>query len=171
VARSIWTLFVGGEVGWRPSFTTTTVLLAVAATAWLTGRAPRTNLLERIPPVFLHVVIVVGTCGTLVAWLAPVVAGVGPGTSAGALATLRTVVLVAAVLATAFLGRTPGQAEAAWLAYPLLGFIGLKMLLEDLPRGRPVTLILAFAFYGLALILVPRIRARGGAAQAPVETG
>jgi predicted tellurium resistance membrane protein TerC len=52
--------------------------------------------------------------------------------------------------------------EAGWLAYPVLGFTGLKMLLEDLPRGRPATLILAFAFYGLALILVPRIRSRRG---------
>jgi predicted tellurium resistance membrane protein TerC len=75
------------------------------------------------------------------------------------------------VLATAWLGRTPGHAEAGWLAYPLLGLIGLKMLLEDLPRGRPVTLILAFAFYGLALILVPRIRARRTAVRDRAEVG
>jgi hypothetical protein len=164
VARSISTLFVGGEVGWRPSFATTAVLLAIAASAWLAGRAPRSTALERIPPVAVYLVLAIGVSGTLVAWLAPAVAGVGPGASAGALATLRKVVLVAAVLATAWMGGTPGHAEAGWLAYPLLGFIGIKMLLEDLPRGRPVTLILSFAFYGLALILVPRIRARAAAA-------
>jgi hypothetical protein len=71
------------------------------------------------------------------------------------------VALVAAAVGAAWVGRRPAFAEAGWLAYPLLGFTGLKMLLEDLPRGRPVTLILGFACYGLALILVPRIRGRG----------
>jgi hypothetical protein len=171
VARSIATLFVGGEVGWRPSVATTAVLLAIAVSAWLAGRAPRSTALERIPPVAVYLVLAIGISGTLVAWLAPAVAGVGPGASAGALATLRTVVLVAAVLATAWMGGTPGHAEAGWLAYPLLGFIGIKMLLEDLPRGRPVTLILSFAFYGLALILVPRIRARAAAARGRAGPG
>jgi hypothetical protein len=171
VAQSISTLFVGGVVEWHPSAASTAVLLAVAANAWLAGKEPRGTTLERLPPVVVYLVLAVGVSGTLVAWLAPAVAGVGPGSSPGALATLRTVVLVAAVLATAWLGCTPGHAEAGWLAYPLLGFIGLKMLLEDLPRGRPVTLILAFAFYGLALILVPRIRSRRVAARDRAEAG
>jgi hypothetical protein len=40
----------------------------------------------------------------------------------------------------------------------------LKILAEDLPRSRPATLILTFALYGAALILVPRLRHRRGAA-------
>jgi hypothetical protein len=67
------------------------------------------------------------------------------------------------VLAAAWAGRRPAWLEAGWLAYPLLAFTGLKMLLEDLPRGRPATLIVGFACYGVALIAVPRIRSRRGA--------
>jgi hypothetical protein len=171
VVQSISTLFVGGSVGWRPTAGSTAVLLAVAVSAWLAGREPRSTTLERLPPAVVYLVLVIGISGTVVAWLAPAVAGVGPGASAGALATLRTVVLVTAALATAWIGRAPGHAEAGWLAYPLLGFIGLKMLLEDLPRGRPVTLILAFAFFGLALILVPRIRAGGITARGRAGAG
>jgi len=50
--------------------------------------------------------------------------------------------------------------EAGWLVYPALAATGLKILLEDLPRGRPATLFLAFALYGAALIAVARARHR-----------
>jgi len=67
---------------------------------------------------------------------------------------------VVSAVGLAWLGRRPAFQEAGWLAYPLLGVTGLKVLLEDLPRGRPATLVLGFAFYGAGLILVPRIRGR-----------
>ena len=103
--------------------------------------------------------------GVAVAWLAPIVTGTGADSSPGALATLRTVALVVTAVAVAWMGRRAELSEAGWLAYPLLGVTGLKILLEDLSRGRPATLILAFACYGLGLIVVPRIRAaaRGSA--------
>ncbi len=167
VPRAVATLFVGAAVEWRPGVETTLVLLAAAGTAWLAARVPREGALDRILPVILHVVLALGASGTLVAWIAPAVASGGPG----GLATLRTVVLVGAVVAAAAVGRVPAHAEAAWLAYPLLAFTGLKMLLEDLPRGRPATLILAFACYGLALILVPRLRARPRATEVPGRAG
>ena len=171
LGEAIVTLFFRNLVGWRPGIATTAALLAVGGCAWLTSRVPRTSILEQVAPAVVDLVLALALAGTVVAWLAPVVAGSGPDASPGALATLRTVALVASAVAAAWLGRRAAFAEAGWLAYPLLGFTGLKMLLEDLPRGRPVTLILGFACYGLALILVPRIRGRGRAAPEATEQG
>ncbi len=160
VAGAFSALFVGGTISWSPGLAGVAALLAAAGCAWVTGRVPRTGPLERIPPLVVELVVLLGAAAAAVAWLAPVVAGSGAGTSPGALATLRTAALVAAVFGATLAGRTPAFDEAAWLAYPLLGVGGLKILLEDLPRGRPASLVLGFAFYGLALILVPRLRAR-----------
>jgi hypothetical protein len=171
LGQSIGTLFFGTSVAWRTSAATTLVLVAVAGSAWLSSRVPRTNVLEQFPPAVVDLVLVLGLSGTVVAWLAPVVTGADPGGNPGALATLRTVALVAMAVASAWVGRRASHAEVGWLAYPILGFTGLKMLLEDMKHGRPATLILAFACYGLALILVPRIRARATPDGASGEPG
>ena len=171
LGQSVGTLFFGTSVTWRTSAATTLVLVAVAGSAWLSSRVPRTNVLEQFPPAVVDLVLALGLAGTVVAWLAPAVTGAEPGGNPGALATLRTVALVAMSVASAWVGRRAFHAEAGWLAYPILGFTGLKMLLEDMKHGRPATLILAFACYGLALILVPRIRARTTPAGAGGEPG
>jgi hypothetical protein len=77
---------------------------------------------------------------------------------------VRTAVWVAGALLLTWLGRREPWREAGWLVYPALAAIGLKILLEDLPRSRPATLFLAFALYGGALILVSRVRHRPAAA-------
>ncbi len=166
LGQSTVTLFVGSSVSWRPGLASTAALVALAGSAWFASRVPRSNVAERVAPAAVDLVLALSLAGTVVAWLAPGIAGSGPGSSPGALATLRTVALVGAAIAAAWLGRREALAEAGWLAYPLLGFTGLKMLLEDLKHGTPATLILAFACYGLALILVPRVRARRAAAGA-----
>jgi hypothetical protein len=157
-------LLVGSAVTWRPGPASVAVLLLVAASAWLASGAARRTVVERIPPLTVYLVLTVGVTGLVVALLAAPVAGTGTGASPGALATLRTVALVVAAVAAAALGRAERLSEWSWLPYPVLAITGLKMLLEDLPRGRPATLILAFAFYGGALILVPKIRTRKPAA-------
>ena len=161
LGRSGIALFVASPIDWRPGPAIVAVLILVGASAWLASRAPRSNLLEQLPPLLVYLALAVGVAGVSVAWLAPVIAGAGPDASPGALATLRTVALVVTAVAVAWLGRRAELSEAGWIAYPLLGVTGLKILLEDLRLGRPATLILGFAFYGLGLILIPRIRARG----------
>ncbi|MGA8891332.1 MAG: hypothetical protein WB493_07180, partial [Anaeromyxobacteraceae bacterium] len=158
--QGVRTLFVGTEVAWTPPIASVVALVALAGSAGFATRAPRTSPLEHVAPLVALSALALSLAGTFVALLGPAVAGQGSAGSPAALATLRTVTLVLTASGLAWLGRRPALVEAGWLAYPLLGFTGLKMLLEDLPRGRPATLILAFAFYGLALILVPRIRAR-----------
>lgn len=78
------------------------------------------------------------------------------GWDAGWLGTLRTAVTVAATFAVAYASRRSAWREAGWLTYPLLVGLGLKLLAADLPSGRPVTLFVTLAAYGVALIAAPR---------------
>jgi hypothetical protein len=117
--------------------------------------------MERVPRLLLVAALAVASAGVVIGWLVPLAAGVpGVNASAGAVATVRTAVLVGGVLVLAWAGRSDSWLEAKWLAYPALVAIGLKMVLEDLPRSRPATLFLAFGLYGIALIVVPRLRRR-----------
>jgi hypothetical protein len=90
------------------------------------------------------------------------------------LATLRTGILVAAILVLARVERYDSGREAGWLMYPLLVITGLKLVFFDLPLGRPQTLFAALALYGVALIVAPRL-SRGmiqpRAGDRPTETG
>lgn len=78
------------------------------------------------------------------------------GWDAGWLGTLRTAVTVAATFAVAYASRRDAWREAGWLTYPLLIGLGLKLVASDLPSGRPVTLFVTLAAYGVALIAAPR---------------
>jgi hypothetical protein len=139
-------------------------LLLVLASAWqAAGAAERGHLLERLPQLLLVAAAAVGASGLAAGWLAALLAGTGPAASAGAVAAIRTGVLSAVAIGLARLGRSPVWVEAGWLAWPALGVGLLKILLEDLPRSRPATLVLSFAFYGAALILVPRLWLRRAA--------
>ncbi len=102
--------------------------------------------------------------GLMVTYAAPFVAGVG-GTAAdpAALAALRTIVLSAASVTLALSSRFNRWPEARWLVYPVLLLVGLKLFVEDFPHGQPVTLFMALAVVGSALILVARLLNRDGA--------
>jgi hypothetical protein len=132
------------------------VVLALAfCAAWLTaggdGRA-----VERLPRLGLVAAVAIAGEAVALTALAPRIAGA----DAGAIATVRTAVLVLATFLLAYVGRSDAWREARWLVYPLLAATGLKLLLEDVSRSRPATLFVAFAAYGAALILVPRLRRR-----------
>jgi hypothetical protein len=58
------------------------------------------------------------------------------------------------------MSRHPRWPEVVWLLYPVLGLGAVKLVLDDLRRGRPATLFLSFVLYGAALILAPRIARR-----------
>ena len=82
------------------------------------------------------------------------------GKDPGSVAALRTGVLAAAALVLAAGRRKTGFSELAWLAYAVLVLGAGKLLLEDLPEGRPATLFVAFVLYGGALLAVPRLLRR-----------
>ncbi len=83
------------------------------------------------------------------------------------LPALRTMVVSLSAYALAFLWRSTGRRELRTLAYLALVAGGIKLLLEDLPQGTPMTLFVAFVFYGGALLLVPRLMRGGGARAVP----
>ena len=155
-AARAWTAPVGASA---------VALLAACACAWLGSRGPpdaRPTPASRLSQLAAVVVALVGAAGLLVWLLVPPLTG-GPGveSSRGAVATVRTAVLVIGTIALAWAGRWPRWREAGWLAYPLLVATGLKVLFEDLPSGRAATLFVSFGLYGAALLLVPRLRPRG----------
>ncbi|HEY3359041.1 MAG TPA: hypothetical protein VGQ83_37670, partial [Polyangia bacterium] len=102
--------------------------------------------------------------GAASGWL---VAVVGPAArlDAGALAAVRTAALVAVALLCAGLGHGRRRLELVWATYVALGAAALKILVQDVPNGRPATLFLALGLFGGALIVAPRlVRRRAGEA-------
>ncbi len=108
------------------------------------------------------------TLAALVVWSA---AGIAAGTLPGLLglqksspdvdpalivATRPSVLAIIAVL-LAWSARRWSLKELTWLVYPILILGGAKLALESLQHGRPETLFVAFALYGGALIVTPRL--------------
>ncbi len=85
---------------------------------------------------------------------------------AAPLPALRTVVVSVSAYALARLWRVTSRRELRTLAYLALVIGGVKLLIEDLPSGTPMTLFVAFVFYGGALLLIPRLMSRGGSVPA-----
>lgn len=111
---------------------------------------------SHLPHLLLLVLVIWGSGAVLIALLGPPVAGTPP--DAALLAVLRTAVVALAALGLALLSRSERWQEAAMLVPPVLILGGIKLLVEDLPSGRPTTLFASFALYGAALILAPRLR-------------
>jgi hypothetical protein len=76
------------------------------------------------------------------------------------LSVIRTLVNCALALALAFAGSQWKRVELGWVAYGAVAFGTLKLLLEDLRFGNAASLVLSLLFYGLALILLPRLTRR-----------
>ena len=117
-----------------------------------------------VPRLIVLVLVLGGVLGAIVSWVLPSPAGAAAA-APGLVATVRTALLVAGILALALANRVWAFVEGAWLVYPLLFLTGLKFVLEDFRAGRPATLFLGFALYGLALIVGPRLCRRPGSAE------
>jgi hypothetical protein len=113
---------------------------------------------RRLPGLVLGALGLLGCAALLVLFLAP--GGPAGPPAPAALAAARTAALALATVAAAALGRWLPAGGMGWLVHPLLGATGLKLLLEDVPQGHPLSLALAFACFGAALILAPRLARR-----------
>lgn len=90
----------------------------------------------------------------------------------GSLAPVRTAVLAGAAVGLAALRSRTGAAEAGGLAWCVLVAAAARVVLQDLPAGRPLPLFAGFVACGLGLLLVARLRPRGAApAAAPEPAG
>ena len=81
--------------------------------------------------------------------------------SASRLSVVRTIVNCALALALGYLGSRGQRIELGWVAYAAVAFGTLKLLFEDLRFGNPASLVVSLLFYGLILILLPRLTRRG----------
>ena len=57
-------------------------------------------------------------------------------------------------------GSRQTRVELAWLAYATVGLGTFKLLVEDLRFGNAASLVVSLLFYGLILILLPRVTKR-----------
>ena len=118
----------------------------------------RWGVLAGLPQLVVLALSVWEVGGLMVVYLAPALAGVG-GTepNLAVLAALRTAVLSASSVVLALSSRFKRWPEARWLVYPVLLLVGVKLFLEDFPNGQPVTLFVALALVGSALLLVAKL--------------
>jgi hypothetical protein len=140
------------------------VVAAGALSAWFASarRNPAGDGFARGLRVIIIVIFVAAVTACAVGYVAPVVGGLADGSvDKGVLATVSTCVLSLGTFLIAWFGRDGRFRECAWLIYPLLVGIGVKMVAQDFKYSRPATLFIAMALYGVALIIVPRLR-RGG---------
>jgi hypothetical protein len=167
---AVWLGFLGAAPGGVPAAALGVLAGLVLACGLLAGRPqgdPGSWAL-RLPGLALGALALAGLGAVLLLALAPTG---WEAPSSGNLAALRTAVLCLMAVAAGALGRWWPSGSMGFLVHPLLGATGLKLLLEDLPRGRPLTLSLAFSCFGAALLIAPRLRKAKGPDPAPVGLG
>jgi hypothetical protein len=81
--------------------------------------------------------------------------------NASRLSVIRTVVNCVLALALGFLCSRTKHVELGWVAYAAVAFGTLKLLFEDLRFGNAASLVVSLLFYGLILILLPRLTRPG----------
>lgn len=140
-------------------------LAAVLVCAWLPAvrAGGATGRLSGAPRLLCLSLVALAMGGLGTALLARALSLTGAPPERFLLAGLRTAVLGMSTVVLAWVGRRERWREAAWLVYPCLGVAGVKLVLQDLRAGRPALLFFSFAIFGLALIVAPRLRRRGGA--------
>ena len=116
--------------------------------------APRTSL-ARLPQLLLAVLVAFGLGMAVRAGMRGL--GLPPENDAGAAAVVCTGVLAGLALGYALAARRLGWPELRWVAYAAVAVGGLKLVAQDLPTGRPATLVPSLALYGAALLLAPRL--------------
>ena len=142
----------------RPTISTHLVLGSALAclviVAW-NRRGHQLRWPARLPLVVLVVVAAAGLCAEIMALLAA--ASILDVQSEAGIAALRTAVISIGALVLAVLAVRLKLPEFGWLVYPILVMLGLKIVLQDLPVGGPLSIAVAFVFYGAALIMGPRL--------------
>ncbi len=154
---------LAGDVvsGW-PELLSWHVIIALTTVACLfipvAQQSDRWGVSAGLPQLIVLALSVWEVGGLLVVFLAPVIAEIGGREPDLAnLAALRTAILAASSVSLALSSRYKRWPEARWLVYPVLILVGFKLFLEDFPHGEPVTLFVAFALVGSALILVAKL--------------
>jgi hypothetical protein len=117
------------------------------------------------PGIVLDLIALIGASGILISWGAGLAGTAGPQADVGALAALRTAVLAGMAGVFAWFGRTRQRSELVWATYLTLVIGGVKLMVDDVPNGRALTLCFALVAYGGALIVAPRLVRKAGRAE------
>jgi hypothetical protein len=127
---------------------------------------------ELLPRAFVGAVFVWSVGGITAGWAsAPIIDAAGSETGPAFVAAARTAVIAILAVTLAWIGRRWSLQELTWFAYPLLAAGGAKLLWEDLHYNQPVTMFLALALYGGALIVTPRVLRTSRSEASPLEAG
>jgi hypothetical protein len=121
---------------------------------------PEARIRRRVLWVFPALLIALAAASAVVVAIV-VASSAHSGISASWLSAIRSTVNCALALSLAFLGLRWRRIELGWLAYAAVAFGTLKLLFEDLPSGNSSTLVFSFLFYGVVLIVLPRLTRRG----------
>jgi hypothetical protein len=120
-----------------------------------TQNQPKRRLLWVLPAIFVSF----AAAALAVVAIAGLIAGrfdLGPSR----LSVVRTIVNCTLALSLGFLGSRWKHIELSWVAYAAVSFGTLKLLFEDLRFGNAASLVVSLLFYGLILILLPRLTRR-----------
>ncbi len=160
-----WNALAGGTPEVWPALLPWHVIVALTTVACLfipvAQHSDRWGAAAGLPQLIVLALSVWEVGGLIVVIAAPIIAGVTTADpNLAVLAALRTAVLAAASVTLALSSRHRRWPEARWLVYPVLALVGIKLFLEDFPNGQPVTLFVALALVGSALMLVARLLSR-----------
>jgi hypothetical protein len=157
VKFSAWAFAAPVTMSWPalPSSSLPVIGAGIAASLLGVPEAPGWRTWARLPPALALGVTLLGVSAGALILLSPVA-----GADAARLAALRTAILALAAVALAAVSNRTRLIEARWLSTTILVLGGMKLAVEDFPRGRPTTLFLALGFYGVALILASRLARR-----------
>jgi hypothetical protein len=143
---------------WSNAPLVSVLLVVLVCCALPVARHGRTwGSLSSAPRVLLLLIAMIALDALIVSVASEVLSGPEARIDLATTAALRTVVLSASAIVLAWLVRRLRLREARWLVYLWLVMGALKLVLEDLPAGRSVTLFVSLLVYGLALILAPRL--------------
>jgi hypothetical protein len=139
--------------------TAAAVVAAAAALCWVvTVRWRRKDAATGGGRVSASVLLAVAAAGSGLGAMLALLSVLPPEAAASA----RTTVLAAAAVVLAATRNRTGAEEAGWFAWAVLAGAALRVLLQDLPAGRPVPLFVGFVLCGAALLAVSSLGRRKG---------
>jgi hypothetical protein len=149
---------VPGNPDWRVWVVAVSAFVCYAIGSRVSGDKVKRRLLWVVPAVLFSFAAAALAIVAIV-WLASGRVGL----IASRLSVVRTVVTCLLALGLSYLGSRSKRVELRWVAYAAVAFGALKLLFEDLRFGNAGSLVVSLLFYGLILILIPRLTRLGQA--------
>jgi hypothetical protein len=150
-----------GDVPTVPDWRALIVTVAAAVSYVIGSRVREATRIRRILWVIPGAVVGSAAAASAVAGVVRIFNGSFEG-AASTLSVVRTTVNCVLAVTLALLGSRWKRVELGWLAYAALAFGTLKLIFEDLRFGNAASLVVSLLFYGLVLILLPRVTRQFG---------